>query len=59
MDLRERLMDEIGVFDTDPALSVFVKYLREQSDDEPDVNISLKLSDLADRIEEQIDMESL
>ena len=52
-------MDEIGVFDTDPALSVFVKYLREQSDDEPDVNISLKLSDLADRIEEQIDMESL
>jgi hypothetical protein len=30
-DLRERLMDVIGVLDTDPALAVFADWLREQA----------------------------
>ena len=31
-DLRERLMDTIGVLDTDPALEVFASWLRERAD---------------------------
>lgn len=50
-------MDAIGVLDTDPALSVFVEYLRDQADKyvgSLDVHIGITINNIADGIEAKI-----